>query len=115
MQQTQESISVEGERLSERLIDSLASEVIEAEVKIEGIGFDCERSSDTLKTSWEHGSDLLVFPVTPREVGENKLIIQCEANGIPFDTTLSVKVEESLGTKIKLDKPSMFQISPEIS
>ena len=82
--------------LSEKLIDSIDSEaLIDIEVNIEGIGFDAEKSSDTLKASWEYGSDLLVFPVTPRELGKNELIIKCDANGIPFDIVLSVTVEES--------------------
>ena len=85
------------EKLSEKLIGSLDSEaLIDIEVNIEGIGFDVEKSSDTLKTSWEHGSDLLVFPVTPRELGKKELDIKCNANRIPFDFMLSVKVEESL-------------------
>jgi len=96
---TMDALIVDGEKLSDRLIGSLDDEaLIDIEVNIEGKGFDIEKLTDTLKTSWEHGSDLLVFPVTPRELGENKLIIQCDANGIPFDTKLSVSVEESLVT-----------------
>ncbi|MBI1925617.1 tetratricopeptide repeat protein [Candidatus Poribacteria bacterium] len=86
------SISVNGERLD--TFNRRTS--ISVQVNIEGIGFDCKRSSDTLKTSWEGGSDVLAFLIIPREVGENKRVaIRCEANGVPFDTTLLVKVEES--------------------
>ncbi|MBM3239638.1 tetratricopeptide repeat protein [Candidatus Poribacteria bacterium] len=88
---------VEGEKVSSELfIDVKVSILTNVEVNIEGIGFEVEKSSNTLKTPWEHDSNPLVFPVTPRESGKNELIIKCGANGIPYDTTLSVQVEDSL-------------------
>jgi tetratricopeptide (TPR) repeat protein len=75
-----------GERLT-GLLDNQA--VIKFDVNIKGIGFECSQERGELAVSWERGSNILFLPVTPIESGKVRLDIKCEANGIPFDVTLS--------------------------
>jgi tetratricopeptide (TPR) repeat protein len=89
-------ITIATEPGRERLAEPPESEQVDVAVNIEGIGFDCKMTSNSLKTSWGYGSDLLQFDVIPRELGQTKLIIRCEANQIPFDFVLSPMVEKSI-------------------
>jgi sulfatase modifying factor 1 len=72
-----------------------SSALIEVQVNIEGIGFDCDKRHDILEAPWRHEARLPFFPVIPKELGEARLDVKCEANGIPFDIMLSANVEES--------------------
>jgi tetratricopeptide (TPR) repeat protein len=75
---------------------------VEIEVNVEGIGIDCERSKDILT-----GSEFLDFPIIPKEIGEQRLVIKCKANEIRFDTMLAVKVEkgQTRFTRLLRSKP----------
>lgn len=86
---------VEFSQLDDSPLDTQADPEIDIQVDLEGSGLEFDRSSDVLRSSWNKASDIIMFIVSPTELGRTALRIKCTANGILSTLMLYGDVVES--------------------